>query len=66
MLKAAGLPLAHAAILDRITRVVGPQGLITDPRDLEPYIADWRGLYRGATAHGYGIEQLGLFHPRRL
>ncbi|HEU0289938.1 MAG TPA: FAD-binding oxidoreductase [Burkholderiales bacterium] len=49
MLKAAGLPLAHAAILDRITRVVGPQGLITDPRDLEPFVADWRGLYRGAT-----------------
>ncbi len=49
MLKAAGKPPAHTAVLDRITKVVGSQGLITDPRDLEPYTVDWRGYYRGAT-----------------
>ncbi|HXV10224.1 MAG TPA: FAD-binding oxidoreductase [Burkholderiales bacterium] len=38
-----------AAPLDRIRAVVGAQGIITDAADLEPYIADWRGFYRGAT-----------------
>lgn len=36
-------------VIDRIAAVVGPLGLLTDPRDLEPYIVDWRGIYRGAT-----------------
>jgi len=40
--------VATASILARIGAIVGPQGLITDPRDLEPYLADWRGFYRGA------------------
>jgi FAD/FMN-containing dehydrogenase len=38
-----------AAPLDRIRQVVGAQGIITDAADLEPYIVDWRGFYRGAT-----------------
>ncbi len=36
-------------VIERIAAVVGPHGLITDPHDLEPYIVDWRGLYRGVT-----------------
>jgi FAD/FMN-containing dehydrogenase len=36
------------ALLERIAAVVGPQGLITDTRDLEPYVVDWRGVYHGA------------------
>ena len=39
---------AHS-ILERIAAIVGPQGLLTDPRDLEPYVVDWRGIYRGAS-----------------
>jgi FAD/FMN-containing dehydrogenase len=39
---------AHS-ILERIAAIVGPQGLLTDPRDLEPYVIDWRGIYRGAS-----------------
>jgi FAD/FMN-containing dehydrogenase len=39
---------AHS-ILERIAAIVGPQGLLTDPRDLEPYVVDWRGVYRGAS-----------------
>ena len=39
----------QAAVLERIRAVVGPAGLLTDPRDLEPYVVDWRQLYRGAT-----------------
>ncbi|MBI4204140.1 MAG: FAD-binding oxidoreductase [Betaproteobacteria bacterium] len=37
------------AIIERIAAIVGPQGLLTDPRDLEPYVVDWRGIYRGAS-----------------
>ncbi len=40
---------AHS-ILERIAAIVGPNGLLTDPRDLEPYVVDWRGVYRGAAA----------------
>ena len=39
----------HAAVLDRIRATVGPHGLITDPGELDAYVVDWRGLYRGAT-----------------
>src|SRR5689334_16543861 len=49
MAKTAGQAAARATALDRIRAAVGPQGLITDPRDLEPYLLDWRGYYRGAT-----------------
>lgn len=36
-------------LIERLAAIVGPQGLITDPQDLEPYVVDWRGIYRGAT-----------------
>jgi FAD/FMN-containing dehydrogenase len=36
-------------LIERLAAAVGPQGLITDPREAEPYVMDWRGLYRGAT-----------------
>jgi FAD/FMN-containing dehydrogenase len=39
---------AHS-ILERIAAIVGPNGLLTDPRDLEPYVVVWRGVYRGAS-----------------
>jgi FAD/FMN-containing dehydrogenase len=41
-------PAATASILERIGQVVGRQGLLTDRHDLEPYLGDWRGFYRGA------------------
>ena len=40
---------AHAAALERIRAAVGPNGVITEPRELDAYVVDWRGLYRGAT-----------------
>ena len=40
---------ATASILERLGPVVGGPGLLTDPNDLEPYLGDWRGFYRGAT-----------------
>ena len=38
---------AHT-LIERLAAAVGPSGLVTDPRDLEPYLVDWRGVYRGA------------------
>ncbi len=38
---------APAALLDRLSALLGPRGLLTDPADLEPHLADWRALYRG-------------------
>ena len=40
---------AAGPLIERIAAIVGPQGLLTEPRDLEPYVVDWRGIYRGAT-----------------
>jgi FAD/FMN-containing dehydrogenase len=34
----------------RIGEIVGAQGIITDPADMEPYVLDWRGVYRGDAA----------------
>ena len=39
----------HTGVIERIAGIVGPQGLITDVRDMEPYVVDWRDIYRGAT-----------------
>ncbi|MGF7208775.1 FAD/FMN-containing dehydrogenase [Skermanella aerolata] len=37
------------ALLDRLRAIVGPSGHIDDPADMESYVAEWRGRYRGAT-----------------
>src|SRR5512146_1719250 len=36
-------------VIARISDVVGVRGLITEPGELEAYIVDWRGFYRGRT-----------------
>jgi FAD/FMN-containing dehydrogenase len=41
----AALSLAQA--LDRIRAVVGPAGIITDDADMAPYLAEWRGRFKG-------------------
>lgn len=38
-----------STVIERIAAAVGAQGLLTDPREVEPFAADWRGIYRGAT-----------------
>jgi len=40
---------AHT-LIERLAAAVGAQGLITDARDMEPYLVDWRKVYRGATS----------------
>jgi FAD/FMN-containing dehydrogenase len=42
------LPQASAPLLARLREIVGERGLITEARDMEPYVVDWRGFYRGA------------------
>jgi FAD/FMN-containing dehydrogenase len=37
------------AVLERIAAIVGPKGIITDPREQEGHVVDWRKLYRGTT-----------------
>ena len=36
-------------LLDRLAAILGPRGLLTDPNDIAPHLADWRALYRGAS-----------------
>jgi FAD/FMN-containing dehydrogenase len=35
------------SFLQQLARLVGPQGLLTDPSDIAPFVTDWRGLKRG-------------------
>lgn len=45
-----GLSVNVGTLLERLSAIVGPQGIITDPRDMAPFVLDWRGVFRGATA----------------
>ena len=37
-------------LIEKLRSIVGPQGLLTDKNDVEPYVHDWRGIYVGETA----------------
>ena len=36
--------------LEKLSATVGANALLTTPADLEPYINDWRGIYKGGAA----------------
>ncbi|MGZ8157141.1 MAG: FAD-binding oxidoreductase [Burkholderiales bacterium] len=36
-------------LIERLRAIVGPQAVLTDRADVEPYVNDWRGMYFGAT-----------------
>jgi FAD/FMN-containing dehydrogenase len=38
------------ALLQGLESVLGPRGFSRDPKDLEPWLTDWRGRYTGAAA----------------
>ncbi len=38
-----------AALLDRILSIVGPKGILTDPADMQPYLAEARGRFVGGS-----------------
>src|SRR5437868_15437960 len=37
-----------ATLHARLTAAVGESNVLTAPTDIEPYLVDWRGRYRGA------------------
>jgi len=41
--------LIPQSMIDALKKLLGPQGVLTAAADLEPYVVDWRGVYRGAT-----------------
>ena len=43
------LPAIVASAVERIRAVLGPAGCLEAPADVEPYLVDFRRLYRGAT-----------------
>ncbi len=42
--------MAQPQLIADLQALLGPQGVLTAAADLEPYIVDWRGVYRGAAA----------------
>ena len=42
-------PASVAAAIERIRALLGPGGCLEDASDVEPYLVDFRGLYRGST-----------------
>ena len=42
--------MSDSQLIDQLRTIVGPQGLLTDKSDVEPYVQDWRGIYVGETA----------------
>lgn len=37
----------NQAFLDQLTQALGTDAVITDPAELEPWLTDWRGVYKG-------------------
>ena len=37
-------------VIDGLRKIVGEPALLTEPKDVEPYVQDWRGIYVGETA----------------
>ena len=42
------MAIPDATFVERLANVVGGEHVLTEPADVEPYIVDWRGRYRGA------------------
>jgi FAD/FMN-containing dehydrogenase len=40
---------AETQLIDRARAALGPKGVITDPREIEPWVSDWRGRVHGAS-----------------
>ena len=39
----------YAGLIGRLRQRLGPNGILTDPADTDPYCEDWRRLYHGRT-----------------
>lgn len=42
--------MIDAEIVQRFREILGPKGVIDDPDDVAPWLSDWRGRYKGASA----------------
>src|SRR3954453_6023269 len=40
---------AEARLIDEAKRKLGPKAVITDPKEIEPWVTDWRGRVHGAS-----------------
>ena len=40
---------AEAELIKRAGDILGPKGLVTDQRDIDPWVTDWRGRVHGST-----------------
>src|SRR4051794_8663088 len=40
---------AEARLIDEAKRKLGPKAVITDPKEIEPWVSDWRGRIHGAS-----------------
>ncbi|MFL6849300.1 MAG: FAD-binding oxidoreductase [Sphingomicrobium sp.] len=45
---APGMTDAQASLIETVTQRLGPRAVITDPREIEPWVNDWRGRVHGA------------------
>ena len=41
---------AEAQLIEQTRQRLGPKGVITDPKEIEPWVTDWRGRVHGAAA----------------
>ena len=44
------MPSSVKSVIGALEKILGPQGVLTAAADLEPYVVDWRGVYRGVAA----------------
>ena len=44
------MPSSAKSVIGALEKILGPQGVLTAAADLEPYVVDWRGVYRGVAA----------------
>jgi FAD/FMN-containing dehydrogenase len=40
-------PMTDSTVLEELRALLGPAGLVTSEHDMQPYLAEWRGLYVG-------------------
>jgi FAD/FMN-containing dehydrogenase len=41
--------MSQSELVADLKKIVGEAAVLTDPSDVEPYVQDWRGIYRGET-----------------
>lgn len=42
--------IKNSQLIERLRAIVGAEALLTAANDVEPYVVDWRGIYRGTAA----------------